>query len=476
MGSSNITGITLLPNSLDSSTIAVQLSNNSVTASAVTMNVSFTAADAVGSNGYITIVVPSQIGIVSSYVSQCMLYIGTQSAIPSCSLNASTFTVPLGALAISAGQNITVTLIGFAVLPKSTRPTGFFSIYSYSADNFMVDYSNSSYRVSSLVPVGYSLLSLSQANRTNSLSTVYNLKMQQNSPWDSNSYLLVQLPPAITATNSSISCADSNTNTPIPCTYTISTPNYINISLASSGSSLDTKISALVNPESCQPTSAFLFTTYTSDGYLYAYDNSSVTITNNAPSAFTAFSYSFSSSTYNSSSTLILNITNLVTSTSGYSLTSFSQFVNSSISSISCSSSLDLSCTMNGSALIINPIVSNSVFPVNTSIVVSGLFIPLANVSSMSALSFSQGYLVSRYDNITWQPSCTLPCYTCNPNTPTVCLSCYSTTVFTSLIYFYSNSCLAACPPATLSTNGSLTCTPCDSNCAECSLSALNCT
>ncbi len=58
VGTSNSVGVTLLSNLINPSSITVQLSNNSVTAKAVTMNVSFTADDAVGINGYITISIP----------------------------------------------------------------------------------------------------------------------------------------------------------------------------------------------------------------------------------------------------------------------------------------------------------------------------------------------------------------------------------------------------------------------------------
>lgn len=177
-----------------------------------------------------------------------MLYIGIQSAIPSCSLSGSTFKVPINTLAIGSGQKVTVTMIAFAVLPKSTRPTDLFSIYTYSSDNYMVDYSNNSFRLTGLLPVSYFLLSLTPANATNSLSTVYNLKMQQNSPWDANSYLLIQLPTTLTSSNS-ISCTDSTTNSSSSCSYiSNSTANYIKIILATSGSSINMMLSSLVNP------------------------------------------------------------------------------------------------------------------------------------------------------------------------------------------------------------------------------------
>lgn len=122
---------------------------------------------------------------------------------------------------------------------------------------------------------------------------------------------------------------------------------------------------------------------------MYALDNSSIVVSNNAPSAFTAVSYSFSSTTYNTTSSLTLDITNLITTTTSYSLTSFAQFVNTSISNITCNSSIDLTCALNGSTLEIKPTVASTLFPISTSIQINGLFIPLANVTSMNLLSYS---------------------------------------------------------------------------------------
>ena len=118
-------------------------------------------------------------------------------------------------------------------------------------------------------------------------------------------------------------------------------------------------------------------------------------MSNSAPSVFPSLGYTFSSTTYNSSSSLILNITNLINSTTSYSLTSFSQFFNSSISNISCSSILDLTCDLNGSTLNIVTLASDAVFPISLSISIDGLFVPLANLSAMTFLSYSKSFLVS---------------------------------------------------------------------------------
>jgi hypothetical protein len=102
----------------------------------------------------------------------------------------------------------------------------------------MIGYSNSSYRIDIYVPVGYSFLSLTPTNATNSMTTIYSVKLQQSSSWDTNSYLIIQLPSSITS-NNSIVCNDVNTNATVACTsITNSTSNFINISIPTAGNKM----------------------------------------------------------------------------------------------------------------------------------------------------------------------------------------------------------------------------------------------
>lgn len=105
----------------------------------------------------------------------------------------------------------------------------------------------------------------------------------------------------------------------------------------------------MTNPISYQPTAAFTFTTYTSDNYTYATDNSTIKVTNSLPSAFGSVNYTFSSTTYNTTSNLVLNVDNLNSLTNSYVLSSFEQFVNTSISNLVCNSTIDITCVVNGS-------------------------------------------------------------------------------------------------------------------------------
>jgi hypothetical protein len=91
--------------------------------------------------------------------------------------------------------------------------------------------------------------------------------------------------------------------------------------------------------------------------------------------------------------------------------------------------------------------------------------------------SFANGYLQSTYNSISFTAMCTLPCYTClSANNSNVCLSCYSTTIFTSLLYFYQQNCYSKCPISSFSPSGSLICEACSAICAECTLATAICT
>ena len=125
-GINSILGVTMQPQELNASQINFVLSNNIVSASPVTAAVSFIALDAVPANGYITVTIPPEISFINNYLPQCELLIGTSASVPSCSLNGSILTVPLGTQTITTGQTVTVTLKSFGTNPPSTLTTSFF--------------------------------------------------------------------------------------------------------------------------------------------------------------------------------------------------------------------------------------------------------------------------------------------------------------------------------------------------------------
>lgn len=81
-------------------------------------------------------------------------------------------------------------------------------------------------------------------------------------------------------------------------------------------------------------------------------------------------------------------------------------------------------------------------------------------------------------NNITFSIACNLPCMTCSSSNASSCKSCYTSTLVTQSIYYYSpNSyCYTTCPATTYNNNVTLICSPCDSNCYTCSGSATFCT
>jgi len=331
----------------------------------------------------------------------------------------------------------------------------------------MIDYSNSSCQITNFIPIQFFNLLLTASSSTNNATCSYSFNIQQTNSWDANSSLIIQVPATI-STNGNIYCLNTTSSTNLTCSLIANaTGTFINVILSNSSSSFLLTINSLINPPSLQQSSAFTLTTYTSDGYVYATDNSTLTITNTAPSSFISLAYSFSSQIYNTTSNLTLTIANILSNSNLYVLANALEIVNTSIGNISCTSPLFLlTCYMNGSSLFITPTNSSVYFQINTTISINNLFIPLANITGMPFSSFSNGYLESTYSSITFTTMCSLPCYTClSINSSSTCLSCYSTTLFTSLIYFYQQNCYSKCPIGSFSASGSLICSVCSFIC-----------
>jgi hypothetical protein len=379
-----------------------------VGATAVTLNVSFVVVDAVAAGGFITVVIPAEIGFIAGYLPQCQLYIASSSTVPSCSVSNSTFTIPLITQALSSSQKVVVSLKGFGTNPSSTLVTSPFSIYTHSPDNYLVDYSNSSYQYSGFTAAPFASLQLTPSNLNNSAPANYLLTLTQNSQWDNNSYLLLDLPPTVTA--STPACLNTTDNSSLPCTLLNASRIRIELPLRESTASIS--ISGLFNPPSFRPAAPFGLASYSPLNHTYSID-SFITVTTSMASTFSSLSYSFGSLTYDTPSNLSLIVTNRVAISNQYQLSSLGQFVNASLANASCQSpQLSLSCSLNGSTLVVFP-ANFSSFPITVTLQIMGLYIPLANTTSMSLSSYEGGYLVSSHNGIGWQAACVLPCLTC---------------------------------------------------------------
>lgn len=374
------------------------------------------------------------------------------SSTPACTINGQVFSIPLGNQIILANTALTIALNGFGTNPKSTRPTSSFQLYVYSSDNYLINYVNSSLVISNFIPIGLSFLSISLSNYTNSINAVYSFYIQQLVPWDNSSYVVISLPPTITPSNNSPICTDLIAAASLSCTVTNSTS--IKVTIPNSLSILSLSVSSLTNSPSFRTSSNFSVSTYTSDGYMYATDTS-VNVTTSSASLFSNISYSYSNPYYNQTTNLTISIANNAAITTTYILSNINQFNNGT--NISCSSSNSSpTCLVNGSNLIIS---TNSTFPLTNDITILNLFVPLANVTQLTLKSYDSLFLMSTYSPIEFKTVCSLPCYTCvSASSPLVCLSCYSTTLFTDRIYYSPNNCYVSCPSGTYSNNSSLIC------------------
>jgi hypothetical protein len=405
---------------------------------------------------------------VTGYSPQCVLISGAVNAAVSCSISAQVFNISFGSRPILANQVVTIGLNNFATNPKSTRPTTSFQSYTYSPDGLMVNYINSSLTVNNLIPLDFTFASITPSNYNNSAVAIYQIYLMQTASWDSNSYLIIQMPSAITIT-SNATCVNFVTSLTLSCS-TIGVAGF-NITLPGVNSSLSVLIQ-LKNAPSLRPSSTFNITTYTSDGYIYATSNA-ISVTTLTASSFFNLTYSFSNPYYNQSTNLTFNIVNSASITTSYALTNINQYLSSG--SVSCSSlTATVTCSISGSNLIVS---TAATFPINTDFTIINLFVPMANTTTMTLNSFDSTFLMSTHSSIAFQTGCSLPCYTCtSAASPLSCLSCYNTTLFTDKIYYFPNNCYAACPPGTYNSNGSNICSLCTSQCAECTSSPSYCT
>lgn len=403
---------------------------------------------------------------MANYIPQCTFTSGTVNIATSCTITGWTFNISLGSSPISANQTITIGLANFGTNPNTTRPTTTFQLYLYSPDGFLVNYLNSTLPITNLLPIDFNFITITPSNYNNNASTLYTFYLMQAAQWDNNSYLIIQIPTSIAITTPV--CTNVIANTTLSCTV-VNATNNLNVSLPAVGSSLTLAVT-LVNPPSFRPSSNFVVTTYTSDGYIYA-SNNAISVTTTIPSSFQNVSYSFSNPYYNQSTNLTFHLANLAPITSSYTLTNAKQFT--STLNISCSSlTATVSCSLSASNIIIS---SNSTFPLSTDFIILNLFVPMSNITQMSVNSYDAAYLMSTYSPVTFQTACSLPCYTCLPSSLS-CLSCYPNTLFTNQIYYYPNNCYAACPAGTYSPSGSTICSICTHPCAECNSTSSVCT
>ena len=372
---------------------------------------------------------------------------------------------------MATNQTLVVTLSSFGINPSSTATSSPLTVFLYSSDQFLVLYSNTTETLS-FTAGPFLLLLLTANDTTNSATTQYNLFLQQSKSWEANSTVIFTFPSTITLGSTPV-CTDQ-TSAVLTCSVGSSGGQQtLTVSLPGTTNSLNLNLSPVTNPPSLAPTAPFSITTQNSQGHLYATDSSTLTLTNTVASSFPSVAHAWSQQLHNASTDLTITVSHR-TSSNQYTLANAAQL---SSTNVTCSTpSVPVDCSFSGNDLVITPTNSSQTFALNGTVTISNLFVPLGNVSTMTLSSSSNGFLVSSYAGVTFETICTLPCYTCNASTPTVCLSCYPTTTFTNSIYFYNNQCYETCPNTLYPNTATLTCDPCDANCLWCNNSPTNCT
>jgi len=298
----------------------------------------------------------------------------------SCILSNQTITITTVNL-INTNLQITLQLVECCTNPRSTAPTGIFKLYTYSFDHYMIDYSNTTLKVINFLPISFAFLIVSPQSSINNAATSYDFTLRQNNFWDSNSNLLIMFPTIVTV-YSNATCINITSGSSLNCNvFSNSTGGFVNITLSQSDSFAYIRVNSIVNPPSIEQTLPFHITTFTPNGYVYATDNTSLSIKTSIPSAFLSFTYTFSSLIYNTSSDLTLTFSNTAATSNLFILSNFQQFVNLTVTNFSCTSSFPLTCYQNLSTLYIAPVSNTDKFPLNTTIVIHNTFIPLLNTT-----------------------------------------------------------------------------------------------
>ena len=287
------------------SNVIVTPSSPVVKKSSVTYTISFKIAHSIPSGGSIYLGVPPAIPgpVPSSNINtQCFGGIDASLVPTICSATSSSsgtfinFTSLLGSSAATSGSTITLQISSSFTNPPSTAPVSSFSIETHDASGYMIDYLTTGISVSMTTAAPFNHITVSPVSAINSAVTTYSFTLNQPSPIDPSSLLVITYPPAIVPQSGSISCTDGY-STPLSCS---ATGQVVSITLpaVSASTAFVINVNGIKNPPSLKPTNPFQFLTTAVDGSLYSQDINNVIVTNVQASTLTLISGTFSSTIY----------------------------------------------------------------------------------------------------------------------------------------------------------------------------------
>lgn len=241
---------------------------------------------------------------------------------------------------------------------------------------------------------------------------------------------------------------------------TITTPNYI----INAGDLFTLIFTNIRNPLSFTTLTNIITTTYTSTG-LYSYSSGATTnnMSNTISTTFKNISYTYSPRQLNQSINLQVYFTfSQFTLMPSYILISIDPyFTIGTLAFTSFANNFTNWTIVSSNTLKVTGSFNNSVVGIG----ISGFSSPTTAPSTATHTTFASfdsndGKIDESLTDISFALTCTIPCMTCDATNTSVCLSCYTNTLITSAVYFYSTGkqCYTLCPDTTYNNVTTLTC------------------
>ena len=288
--------------SIASANVDVTASSYVVNEAAVTYSLQMTIVNGIPAGGYFDIKIPSEIAMdEASTPSHCSININSTSYISTdCTVgiinssSAVTFTNPFPSDAV-AGTVFIARISTVFTNPISTEPTSSFGIYTYHSNGFSIAEIDTSLTVQMNTASSFNSFGITRGSSKNYETTIYTFSFNQVSPIEASGKIILNFPSDVTPSANSVVTltAPSSQLLVSSLTNSIFTITLPAASIAT-GTTVTFTINNILNPPSFAPAGNFILQTKTANNlYLYTYGISSVSLINDAPSAFEAITSEF---------------------------------------------------------------------------------------------------------------------------------------------------------------------------------------
>lgn len=301
-------GVTSSIGTIAINTVSVIPSSYLVLATGVTYTISFNNTYQIPQSGFISILIPTDITITLTSLSNYCRYIFNNTSNISTACNGQTitqnnsnfyqinFTAVAQTSPIPANTIIGLQIVGLCQNPSNTRIISPISITTYSSTSPIETLSGITVQMTT--PAAFYILNATRTSQQNSALTYYGLTLKQQAALPAGSILLVNFPTEISMTILS-TCTDLAL-TPLTCTQTSYQTLIVTLPSILAAAQYGLIVSNVLNPASYRSTaSSFTIETKTADQVSsYAKGTISTIFTNSQPSSFVALTYRFTPGAY----------------------------------------------------------------------------------------------------------------------------------------------------------------------------------